>query len=296
MHNPLAIAILSGLGGMFGWGSADFFAKITIDKAGPIKCLVWAHIFGTSLLIMAAIVQVIFLGHNLDLPHGSAWLGLLFFGMLQMVVYYLAYKGFEKGQLAVLNPVFASFTGIVALVSILFLGEAVHAGLVVGLALLFIGIITLNLDPEGLKNKRLNFVPGLKEVGAATLLAALWTLGWDKLVSGHDALTYALFMYFFMTLAAIVLALAVKEEISGDIPTTLWRLLLLMGLGEAVAYLSISWGYSSTNLTSIVALISGAFSVPTIILAYVFLKERITKIQTAAIAMIIASICIVSLG
>jgi len=52
------------------------------------------------------------------------------------------------------------------------------------------------------------------------------------------------------------------------------KFLFLMGLGEAVAYLAISWGYSKTTLTGVVALVSGAFSVPTVVLAYTFLKER----------------------
>jgi len=32
MQTELLIAIIAGLGGMFGWGLADFFAKKTIDS------------------------------------------------------------------------------------------------------------------------------------------------------------------------------------------------------------------------------------------------------------------------
>ena len=55
MQSALTIAVLAGLGGMLGWGAADFFAKKTIDKIGAIASLVWAHIFGTTILAIAVL-------------------------------------------------------------------------------------------------------------------------------------------------------------------------------------------------------------------------------------------------
>jgi len=40
MQQELLIAVLAGLGGMFGWGFADFFAKKTIDEIGSVASLV----------------------------------------------------------------------------------------------------------------------------------------------------------------------------------------------------------------------------------------------------------------
>lgn len=296
MHNTLLIAILAGLGGMIGWGSADFFAKKTVDTVGPIKTLVWGHSFGAGLFVILALGQILLLGHTVHMPSNlAAWLGLMGFGALQMLVYWLLYMGFEKGQLAVLNPVFASFSGIVALVAIVFLGEKASLTLIAGLLALFVGIILINSDLEGLKSKKLKIAPGLKEVGIATILAAIWTLGWDKFISGHDSLSYALFMYAFMTIAAVILANIIKEKITGVTPG-LWKYLIFIGGGETLAYLAVSWGYSATTLTGVVALISGAFSVPTIILAYLFLKERLTQIQLIAVVIIVAGIVAVSLA
>lgn len=296
MHSSLYIALLAGLGGMIGWGAADFFAKKTVDRIGPIKSLVWAHGFGTILFVLAALSQRFVLGHNVHLPSGGgAWLGLAFFGVLQMIVYWLVYQGFEKGQLAVLNPVFASYSGIVALVALIAFGEQAHPTIIIALVVIFVGIILLNVDGKALRSKKLNIVPGLAEVGAGAVLAAIWTLGWDRFVKGQDSLSYALWMYAFMTVAAFALAGLMKEKLSG-VPPELKKFLLLMGLGETLAYLSISWGYGATSLTGIVALISGAFSVPTVVLAYLFLKERITKLQSAAIVAIIAGVIAVSFG
>lgn len=295
MPQELIIAIIAGLGGMLGWGSADFFAKKTIDKIGSVVTLVWGHLFGTLLFVLIALFQLILLGKLIEIPTNPVvWLGLLFFGTLQMIVYWLAYQGFGKGQIAVLNPVFASFSGIVAFVSIVFLGEATSTVKLLALIVIFAGVILLGLDLKGLRSKSLNFVPGLKEVALAALLAAVWTLGWDKFVGGKDWLAYALFMYAFLTLTAFVISKFLRLKLSGA-KSNLWIFIVGIGLGETIAYSAISLGYSATTLTSVVTLISGAFSLPTIILARVFLKEKVTTAQTIGSIIVIAGIIILSL-
>ena len=68
MDHALLIAILAGLGGMIGWGFADFFAKKTIDRIGDIPSLVWAHVFGTSIFILIAAFSFAITGHAMHLP------------------------------------------------------------------------------------------------------------------------------------------------------------------------------------------------------------------------------------
>jgi drug/metabolite transporter (DMT)-like permease len=296
MHNPLFIAILAGLGGMLGWGSADFFAKKTIDRIGAIKSLVLAHGFGTALFLSIIIGQSLVKGKVSSLPTtAGAWAGLVFFGCLQMVVYWLAYEGFGKGQLSILNPVFASYSGLVAIIAVVFLGETLHFMLGIALLFIFIGILLLNTETSSLSLRKFVISPGLPEVALAAVLAAGWTVGWDKFIGSHDPLTYAAAMYAFMTIAALALAKIMKVRLTGVKPE-LWKFILLIGAGETAAYLAISWGYSATSLTSIVALISGSFSLPTVILAYIFLKEKISLIQLAGVVAVILGVGIVTLS
>jgi drug/metabolite transporter (DMT)-like permease len=296
MDNALFIAIAAGLGGMLGWGFADFFAKVTIDRIGPITSLVWAHLAGTSIFVLVFLYELL-MGHEMTGPgNTSSWLALAGFGVLQMIVYWFAYQGFEKGKVSVMNPIFASYSGVVALLSIIFFNENFGVAVGVALTLIFVGNIVLNLDFADLKaNKRVSLTPGVKEMVIAAVLAAVWTLAWDRYVTGRDPLVSALLMYAFMTVAAFLLAKLTKTKLGG-VKSDLWKFLVLMGLGEAVAYLAISWGYSETSKTSVVALISGTFSVPTLILAYFFLKERISKLQVLAIVGILAGIVLLSLS
>jgi uncharacterized membrane protein len=223
-------------------------------------------------------------------------LGLIFFGILQSVVYLLLYIGFGKGQLAVLNPIFASYSGLVAIISIVLFGEAVSPLVLFGLAVIFSGVLLLSIDVTAIRKMRIDFshLPGFKEVLLASLLAAVWTVGWDRFVSGHDWVSYALVMYAFMTLSAVIIAKYQKEPLALKKNTPL-IFLLLIGLCEVVAYLGISLGFGATSFTSIVAVLSGAFSLPTIILARLFLKEKISRVQTVGTLIIIVGIILIAM-
>ena len=264
MSSELLVAILAGLGGMLGWGFADFCAKKTMDVVGDIASLAWGHVFGTLALVALALYQLAAHGHQLEIPRGvSIWLLLVFFGVLQAIVYLIVYRGFSKGQLALLNPVFASFTGLTALMSILFFGEVMGGYLPLGLAIIFVGILLISLDLQALRSRKVSFahIPGLKEVAIGTLLAAFWTLFWGKLTNGQDWISYTLFMYAIMTVAILIWS-KIKNIDLKNVRSNLWFFLIFIGVGEVVAYLAVSWGYSSTHFISIVALVGGAFHFP----------------------------------
>ncbi len=282
---------------MLGWGLADFFAKKTIDRIGDVTTLFWGHVFGTLIFALIALSQPLTLNTAITFPNTlQVWIGVVFFGVLQATVYLLVYVGFGKGKLALLNPVFASYSGVAALLSILFLGEVVSGYLLMAVLTIFFGVLLLSLDVEALRSRSLRIFgsPGLKEVAMAAVLASIWTLSWDRFVKGSDWIVYAFLMYAFMTLAIFLYAKAKGVQLLFSDPDS-WKFLSLIGGCEVIAYLMLSLGFSTTSYTSIIAVLSGAFSLPTIILARVFLKERITFLQAIGSFIIIAGIVALSL-
>jgi drug/metabolite transporter (DMT)-like permease len=298
MPPELLIAILAGLGGMIGWGFSEFATKKSVDKVGAISSLVWAHIFG-SIILFVILISRLFLSHasieSIFPSSWSTWVGLIVFGALQATVYYFAYLAFEKGKVSVLSPIFASFSGLVALLSVIVFGEVLHLSLVPALILIFGGVLLINLDWEHLKMRRIRIeiVPGLKEIVIATVLATIWTLGWDKFSGNEDWILYTTFMFVFMTVAAYVIALHARVPLL-KVPSGTWKFLWFIALGEAVAYLAITLGYATTSYTSVVAILSGASSLPTIVLARIFLKEKIVRSQIIASIIIIIGIVLLS--
>jgi drug/metabolite transporter (DMT)-like permease len=299
MEGALFIAILAGLGGMLGWGFSEFATKKSVDNVGAISSLVWAHVFG-SILLFVLLAGRVFLTHapltSVFPPSVSAWTGLIFFGALQATVYYFAYKGFQIGKVSVLSPIFASFSGLVALLSIVLFGEVLNLGLIPALILIFTGVILINLDWEHLKvgSIRIEAVAGLKEILIATILAVIWTLGWNTFTGNEDWMVYTTYMFVFMTIAAYVIAKSAKVNLL-RVPSTMWKFLWFIAIGEVIAYLAITLGYATTTYTSVVAILSGASSLPTIVLARIFLNERMEKSQMVASAIIIIGIVLLSI-
>lgn len=296
MSPDLILALLAGLGGMLGWGTADFFAKKSIDEIGDIVSLVWAHVAGAIVLIALATFAVATGRYSISLPTStSTWAGLAFFGALQGAVYLFVYIGFGKGQVSILNPVFASFSGFVALISIVFLGESVTTLNVAALVVLFIGILLISVDLNALRAFRLQAVPGFREITIATFLATIWTLGWNKFVSAKDGLSFAIWMYLAMTAALLLYAAVRRIPLRFDKPH-IWKFLFLIGLFEAVGYVAISLGYAGTSHTSLIALLSGGFSLPTLFLARLFLRERLLGTQIIGGLVIVGAVMLLALA
>lgn len=276
--------------------SPDFFAKKTIDEIGDVVSLVLAHLVGTAAFIALVVGRTALGIAPLTIPSDArTWGGLTFFGLLQGIVYLLVYRGFGKGQLAILNPVFSSFSGLTVLFSVFLFAEMVTDRTAIALGIIFGSILLLNIDIKALRERRVEVVhvPGFPEIATATFLAALWTVLWNQFVSGEDWLIYAALMYLFMTVGLVVLAAIQRLRLKVSKPSV-WIWVALIGVCEAGAYLAVSWGYASSPQTSVVALLSGAFSLPTIVLARLFLGERTTKLQAVSSLGIVAGIIVLN--
>ncbi|MBA3758126.1 EamA family transporter [Candidatus Saccharibacteria bacterium] len=297
MTDAIVVAILSGLAGMLGWGLADFFAKKTIDIVGDLATLAWAHIYGVIFLLSIVLIYNRSEHQTLTLPNGFKEFALLgFFGILQAFVYFFAYRAFGKGKLALLNPVFSSYSGIVVLLSTIFFAEVIGVNQLLCLLVIFAGIMSISLDRESLalKKIRLAKISGMKEILIAAILGAVWTVLWGNFVIDKDWLVYAAIMYIFMTITILLICLIQRLKLN-VLNAHTWKFFMLIGVSEVIAYVGVSLGYSVTSRTSIIAVLSAAFSVPTVILAHIFLKERITKFQISGVALVITGVVAITL-
>ena len=71
--------------------------------------------------------------------------------------------------------------------------------------------------------------------------------------------------------------------------------LTIIGFLDAAAYLSLSWGYSSGSHPSIVSVLGATFSIPALIVAWIFLKEKLKFNQFIGIGLIITGLILLSI-
>jgi drug/metabolite transporter (DMT)-like permease len=293
MHSTLFIALLAGFGGMFGWGIADFFAKKTIDEIGDLRTLFWQQLFGVAPLLLAFLVHP-------KIPHLHHFdpLFLLLFGIVEALSYLLLYVGFGKGQVSLLSPVFASYSVVVVILSVLILGEPLYLKRSIAIAITFIGILLISTDPQDLGRslrKRAFRLAGLPEILMAMLGYSFWLLLLDKFLDGKQWLFYLLVIRAIAVLTLVVYAWARRTSLRVK-DSKLWKYLVCIGVFDVAAYSFVSYGFSHSRYPSVIVVLSATFSLPTMLLAYLFLKEKIKPAQLTAALVILFGIVLITLS
>ncbi len=297
MQNELLVAILAGLGSMLGWGVADFFAKKTIDKIGDVTTLFWGQFFGAISLL------VLFL-FNPEIPakiHGIGFVYLIVLGIWSGLSYIPTYTAFGKGKVSLLSPIFASYAVVVTILSAIFFKEIIPFWREVSFVVVFLGILLINGNPKDLwlairkkEVKGREKIEGLKEIFLAIGVFSLWLVAFDRFLNGESWVPFLLGIRIFATLALFVytrikhISLAVHDK-------KIWKFLLCIGLFDVAAFAFLSLGFSKTSYLSVVTMLSGAFSLPTILLARIFLKEKVTRLQTLGSFIVVLGIMLLAL-
>lgn len=296
MQTELLIAILAGLGGMFGWGLADFFAKKTIDKIGDVTTLFWGQFMG----VLSLFVLFFLTSPNLPDLTNYRWLYLVILGVWSGLSYIPTYVAFGKGKVSLLSPIFATYAVGVAILSGVFFGEVIPFGRQLSFVVVFIGVLLINGDPRdiwllvtGRKKREEVTVKGLPEILLAVFLFAAWLIALDRFISGQNWIPVLLGIRIFSALALFMYATATKRKLEFA-DRSLWKFVFLIGLFDVAAFGAVSYGFSATPYASVVAMLSSAFSLPTIILGRVFLKEKTTRLQAIGSLVVIGGIMLLS--
>lgn len=295
MDTGLLTAIFAGLGGMIGWGLADFFAKKTIDKLGDITTLFWAQFFGVAPLFIFFLFDPVIPKLGI-----RSLLILLILGIWSGLSYIPTYIAFRKGKVSLLSPIFASYAVLVTILSALFFNEVIPAERLFGFVTVFIGIILISGGLSDLwlliagNESRKDNVKGLKEIFFAVFIFSLWLVSLDRFIIGLNWVPILLAIRIISSLSLFFYSKVKKIDLKIK-DNSLWKYLIIIGIFDILAFASVTFGFSNTSHISVVAMLSGAFSLPTIFLARIFLREETTRTQLVGSLIIIIGIVIVSL-
>ena len=279
------ISILGGLGGMFGWGTSDFFANITSEKIGHEKAFFWSQAAGIFLIVLF----ILFLGTSLL---SLSLIGLTVLGGIAYALgYLLFYKGFEIGNVSVVSAVVNLQVLFVIFISFFLRGQSLTALQVPAIALILLGVTIVSVNIDDLKKGTVSLLKGVRETLFSTVMfgALYWPLNeyvveradllMVSLVTKLSAIAFVFLMSLFQKRSLVI------KKISGKLTT----LVVLVGVLEAIAVLAVAYGLTYGD-EIIVAPVSSALTIVTVGLAVIFLKEKITKIQALGITIVVGGI------
>lgn len=320
--------IAFGLTAALCWGIADFCARWATRAAGTFRTLLVVQVVGIAGLLAVGLPLGLFrlAGAPLGLVFAAVGISLVILAGAGLL-----YRALAIGTLALVSPIAASFAAVTALLA-LAAGERVAPVALVGIVLTLIGVVIASTVPaptSGLKSgpkavpqpaalvpPRRRFAPGLGEALGAMLLfgAGYWLL--DFVAPALGGVTVALIgkLADFVALGALALALplvrlarpkvdqerdqASRDSSDAPIAATgfsaqFWLFVIPVGLLDTAANVAYNLGISVAQ-TSIVVVLSSLFSAVTVLLAWIFLRERLAGWQWAGVAAILVGILLVN--
>jgi drug/metabolite transporter (DMT)-like permease len=285
------MGIMLSLSAALCWGVADFFAAFVTRRIGAIRAQLLIQ--SISLLAVAAFLTArgTLLSVSLDV-----WVMALGLGVAQCVGVLLLYRAFEIGTLSIVAPISSSFVVFTALFAWLG-GERPTTLVLSGALMLFAGVVLVTQAPAKTADQTTASRAGIGEALAAAVFISLVFWQFDKL-SQQSSLLWPLLPLRICTVtgAALILLLA-KPPLpvpAQNNQRPLWPFIFIVTIVESLAWLSFIAALRFTSTTVATAL-SSLFAAVTIFMAWLFLKERLARIQWAGVAVILLGVLMVSL-
>jgi drug/metabolite transporter (DMT)-like permease len=298
MHPSAGVAL--GLTGAFCWGSADFAARFTSRRLGAYRALFFMQFFGFILLSL-------YLKWSGGFSRGVApgwqpWALAAVAGVLNVGASLALYRSFEVGTLSIVGPVSSCYPALTVALSLVS-GEHIHWLRGTGLGFTLAGVILASISFSSLKQKatdseeeplaaRLSKGVGWAITAALGFGVMFWFLGFHVLPAVGAPVSV-----WVMRLTSIV-ALALAAAPAGKslaLPRgAVWWALFAAGILDTSAFLATNAGMQPGQV-SVVSVLASLYGAVTVLLAWIFLRERLEISQWFGIAMIFVGIVLVSL-
>jgi drug/metabolite transporter (DMT)-like permease len=283
--NKTILSILAGLGGMFGWGTSDFFASLGADKIGHFKTFFWSQLIGMIFIMLF----IPFFALNINISF-TIFLLLVVSSIFYAVAYLFFYKAFEIGNVSIIMTTINLDPVSAMVIAFIFLGQRLSSWQFIGVLMIIAGVTLVSLKIQDLKNKKFRLLSGVKEtLIAAILFGIYWNLS-EIATEQIGWLSFTLFVKVGAILFLLLFSFFAKRKLEiVKISTKTKLILALVGILEAAGVTSVNYGMAVGDVI-LVAPISSALSVVTIGLAIIFLKEKITRMQGFGMFMVLVGI------
>ena len=279
------LSIAYGAISMVGWGFGDFMAKRAVGPLGYFKLLLYIQLTGLApLFLLTAIFAP-------PAPSSSRTIILILAtGICTILSYSFFYKGLTIGKASIISPIASTSAIIAVALSFAVLGETLNPVQIVCIALVLAGILIISMRSGSV---------GRSEKGIVYAVACMLSAGLNSVFIKLVSMDIGGFSTLFFTRILVALLLLMllplfRSSFSIGIPRGVpLSTIVVIGLAEFVAGFGFVAGVS-VGIVSIIVPISSASPAVTVVLAQVFLKERLLRIQKTAVVLAILGIILLS--
>lgn len=293
------MGILFGLTGAVCWGIADFAARFASRRVGAYRTLFFMQFFG---FVALSIYLKFAGGFSHVAPGWQPWALTIAAGLLNVIASLSLYHSFEIGVMSIVAPVSSSYPALTVALS-LASGERIHALRGIGIAVTLAGVIlaAMSFAPKTNDSQAASDAPSgahlSRGVGWAILAAIgfgfmFWFLGFRVIPLVGDAVSVWV-MRLTALLSLAIFALPTRQSIR--LPRgTVWWMLAAVGLMDTAAFVANNAGLH-IGPVSVVSVLASLYGAVTVLLSWIFLRERLERSQWLGIVLIFAGVVCVSI-
>ncbi len=293
------MGILLGLTGAVCWGIADFAARFASRRIGAYRTLFFMQFFG---FVALSIYLKLAGGFSQVAPGWQPWALAIAAGLLNVIASLSLYHSFEIGVMSIVAPVSSSYPALTVALS-LASGERIHALRGIGIAVTLAGVIlaAMSFAPKTSDSQAFSDAPSgahlSRGVGWAILAAIgfgfmFWFLGFRVIPLVGDAVSVWV-MRLTALLSLAIFRLPTRQSIR--LPRgTVWWMLAAVGLMDTAAFVANNAGLH-IGPVSVVSVLASLYGAVTVLLSWIFLRERLERSQWLGIVLIFAGIVCVSI-
>jgi drug/metabolite transporter (DMT)-like permease len=275
------LAIVGGL------GAAVVFATVTLCNSrssrmiGPAQLLAWVMLIGLVITVPFAFGRGI--PDGLDAESG-AWMAVAGVGNVAGLL--LAYSALRIGKVGIVAPLVSTQGAIAALIAIIG-GEQLGADVAVLLAVIAIGISLAAIAPP--EEAASDATPADRRAVAYAVAAAV-AIGWSLYAIGRVSVAlpvaWALLPSRVIGTVAVTIPLVLRSGLR--MTREALPLVLVAGVFEVLGFALFAFG--ARHGIAVSAVLSSQFAAIAAIAAYVLFRERLSPVQLAGVAVIVAGV------
>ena len=279
------VSVLTGLAGMIGWGLYDFLGGVYAKRIGPSRSFFWSQMAGMA----SVLVLAFFLGTRLEVPSLAAAL-LPIAAILYSAGYLFFFRGLEIGNISIVAATMNLWAVFTMLFAFIFLGQRLSTVQSLAVMLILSGVTLASADWGNVRQQGFRLSSGVKEaILGAFFFGVFWNIS-EVVSEAIGWLATTLLVKLGIVLFLLLLSLLAGRELAMPrVPAKTKAVVVVMGVVEAAAVAAVNYGLTIGDAILITP-VASALSIVTITLALVFLKDRVTRLQSIGMAAAIAGI------
>jgi drug/metabolite transporter (DMT)-like permease len=275
--------VLAGFAAL-SYGIADFCGGFAAAKSRLLSVLVVAQLLGLGVALVALAVMGRGLPSAMDLMWG------FLAGLTGSMGLFMLYGGIARSIVAIVSPASAVVGALIPVLFGLLLGERPSASAILGSALCLPAILLLSWEGGGER--------GGKSIKTALAYGSLAGLGFGFFFAALSRTSpgaglWPLVAARVASIGAFLIALRISRQPFG-IQRESRAPALLAGAADMSANILFLLA-SQCGLLSLVAIVASLFPAPTVLLARIFLHQRIPPTRLAGLALALAGVGLISL-